>query len=43
MRELIVGGYRIVYQLIRDRIEIVVVLHSRQDVRHKFRERSGEA
>jgi addiction module RelE/StbE family toxin len=43
VRELIVERYRIVYQLMRDRIEIVAVLHSRQDLVKKFRERSRGA
>ena len=43
VRELIVERYRVVYQLFRDRIEIVAVLHSRQDLVKKFRERSRKA
>jgi addiction module RelE/StbE family toxin len=39
LRELIVEDYRIVYQLQEERIEIVTVLHSRQDIERKFRER----
>lgn len=41
--ELIVERYRIVYQLFRERIEIVAVLHSRQDLVKKFRERGRSA
>ncbi|MGI9173736.1 MAG: type II toxin-antitoxin system RelE/ParE family toxin [Rhodothermales bacterium] len=43
VRELIVERYRMVYQLMRDRVEIVAVLHSRQDLVRKFRERGGDA
>ena len=43
VRELIVERYRVVYQLFRDRIEIVAVLHSRQDLVSKFRERGRDA
>ena len=43
VRELVVERYRIVYQLQRDRIEIVAVLHGRQDLIKKFRERRGDA
>ena len=43
VRELIVERYRVVYQLFRDRIEIVAVLHSRQDLVKKFRERGRDA
>lgn len=43
VRELIVERYRVVYQLMRDRIEIVAVLHSRQDLVKKFRERRSDA
>lgn len=39
LRELIVEEYRVVYQLQEERIEIVTVLHSRQDLIKKFRER----
>ena len=39
LRELIVEDYRVVYQLREERIEIVTVLHSRQDLARKFRER----
>jgi plasmid stabilization system protein ParE len=38
-RELIVEIYRVVYQIQDERIEIVTVLHSRQDLRKKFRQR----
>ena len=43
VRELIVERYRVVYQLMRDRIEIVAVLHSRQDLVKRFRERRRDA
>lgn len=43
VRELVVERYRVVYQLFRDRIEIVAVLHSRQDLVKKFRERGRNA
>lgn len=39
LRELIVEEYRVVYQLQEERIEIVTVLHSRQDLAQKFRQR----
>lgn len=39
VRELIVQGFRSIYQLQRNRIEILAVLHSRQDLRKKFRKR----
>ena len=41
VRELIVERYRVVYQLMRDRVEVIAVLHSRQDLIKKFRERKG--
>ena len=43
VRELIVERYRVVYQLMRERIEVVAVLHSRQDLMRKLRERGGDA
>ena len=43
VREMIVERYRVVYQLFRGRIEIVAVLHSRQDLLKKFRERGRNA
>jgi addiction module RelE/StbE family toxin len=43
VRELIVERYRVVYQLMRDRVEVVAVLHSRQDLVKKFRERRRAA
>jgi len=43
VREMIVERYPVVYQLMRDRIEIVAVLHSRQDLVKKFRERRRDA
>ena len=42
VRELIVERYRVVYQLMRDRIEIVAVPHSRQDLVRKLRERRSD-
>lgn len=39
VRELIVERYRVVYQLFRERVEIVAVLNTRQDLVKKFRER----
>ncbi len=39
LRELIVEGYRLVYQIFEDRIEVVAVLHSRQDLIKKLRRR----
>lgn len=39
LRELIVENYRLVYQLGEERIEIITVLHSRQDLTKKFRQR----
>lgn len=39
LRELIVENYRVIYQLCEARIEIITVLHSRQDLTKKFRER----
>ncbi len=39
LRELIIEGYRLVYQIIEDRIEIIAVLHSRQDLVKKLRRR----
>ena len=41
LREVIREGYRIIYQLRNKKIEIVAVVHSRQDVQKKFRGRSG--
>jgi len=39
LRELIVENYRLIYQLRDERIEIITVLHSRQDLTKKFRRR----
>ena len=39
LRELIVENYRVIYQLRREEIEVITVLHSRQDLRKKLRER----
>jgi len=39
LRELLVEGYRVVYQLREEHIEIITVLHSRQDLGKKFRGR----
>jgi len=41
VRELLVERYRVIYQLRRARIEILAVLHSRQDLRKKLRERKA--
>ena len=43
VRELIVERYRVVYQRMRERVEIVAVLHSRQDLVKKFKERRRDA
>ena len=43
VRELLVERYRVVYQLMRGRVEVVAVLHSRQDLVKKFRERGRDA
>lgn len=39
LRELIVENYRVVYQLREEEIEIITVLHSRQNLRKKLGER----
>jgi len=39
LRELILEGYRLVYQIFEDRIEVVAVVHSRQDLIKKLRRR----
>ncbi len=39
VREIIVEGYRLVYQVTEHRIEVITVLHSRQDLRRKLRDR----
>ena len=39
LRELIIEGYRLVYQIIKARIEIIAILHSRQDLVRKLRRR----
>ena len=39
LRELIVEGYRLIYQIFDDRVEVVAVLHSRQDLIKKLRRR----
>lgn len=39
LRELIVENYRVIYQLHEERIEIITVVHSRQDLTKKFRQR----
>ena len=36
IRELVVRGFRIVYKLTRDKVRIVTVLHSRQDLSDKL-------
>jgi plasmid stabilization system protein ParE len=38
LRELIVENYRVIYQLREEEIEVITVLHSRQDLRKKLRE-----
>jgi len=39
LRELIVDEYRVLYQLRDGDIEIITVVHSRQDLEKKFRQR----
>lgn len=39
LRELIVAGHRLIYQIFEDRIEVVAVLHSRQDLVKKLKRR----
>jgi len=39
LRELIVEGYRLIYQLRSETIEVITILHSRQDVKKKLRRR----
>lgn len=39
IRELVVERYRVIYRLAQDRVEIIVVLHGRQDLVKKFQER----
>jgi len=39
LRELIVDEYRVLYQLREGDIEIITVVHSRQDLQKKFRQR----
>jgi addiction module RelE/StbE family toxin len=41
LRELIVENHRIIYQLQEQRIEVVTIVHGRQDVDKKFREREN--
>jgi plasmid stabilization system protein ParE len=36
-----VEGYRVLYQLREDRIEIITVVHSRQNLTKKFRQRES--
>lgn len=43
VRELIVESYRVAYPLMRERVEVVGVLHSRQDLMKKLRERGSDA
>jgi toxin ParE1/3/4 len=37
VRELVREGYRIVYVALEDRVEVLAVLHGRQDLRKKLR------
>jgi addiction module RelE/StbE family toxin len=41
LRERIVEGYRILYQLREDQIEIITVVHSRQNLPKKLRQRES--
>mgnify|MGYP002763560430 CR=1 FL=1 len=41
LRERIVEGYRVLYQLREDRIEIITVVHSRQNLPKKLRQRKS--
>jgi len=40
LRERIVEGYRLIYQLRNETIEVITILHSRQDLPKKLRRRS---
>jgi addiction module RelE/StbE family toxin len=37
LRELIVEGYRLIYQFRNETIEVITILHSRQDLKKKLR------
>ncbi len=39
VRELIVERYRVIYQLDEKRVEVVTILHSRQDLLKKFKDK----
>jgi addiction module RelE/StbE family toxin len=39
LRELVVENYRVIYQIQERRIEVITIVHGRQDVAKKFRER----
>lgn len=39
LRELVVENYRLIYQLRGETIEIITILHSRQDLKKKLRRR----
>lgn len=41
LRELVVENYRIIYQLQEQRIEVITIVHGRQDMGKKFREREN--
>jgi addiction module RelE/StbE family toxin len=41
LRERVVEGYRVLYQLQDGRIEIIAVVHSRQNLPKKFRQRES--
>jgi len=41
LRERIVEGYRVLYQLRDERIEVITVVHSRQNLPKKFRQRES--
>ena len=36
VREILTNGFRIIYELTRDEVRVVAVLHSRQDLSKKF-------
>ncbi len=39
IRELLIEQYRIIYRLTQDQVEIITIVHGRQDLIKKFRER----
>lgn len=41
LRERIVENYRVIYQLRGETIEVIAILHSRQDLKKKLRRRDG--